>query len=269
MKNAWLTYAWNDDASGDVEFVAQELIDGGVTVHLDRWDIAAGSRLWAQIASAIEDPARTDAWLLYATQASLASESCQEELAYALDRALRRRGDAFPIIGIFPGPLETDLVPPVIRVRLYVRLVDPDWKERVISAIEGRRAAIARPRVDPYEVVVHAAPSDGASKLCFEVRPRAGSWFPCVVAIPIAERDRVKPSLMPGPRGRPPRATLVMNARAGLTDDGQFWALWFDHEITPTQSVFVLCEAAPSRLRFGTLGAPTAYEVEIKSDRHP
>ena len=93
MATVWLTYAWEDNKQGDVYFAAQELQRCGLTVKLDRWNISAGRRLWEQIEDFISNPEESDAWLLYATQASLQSEPCKEEFAYALDRALRTRGE--------------------------------------------------------------------------------------------------------------------------------------------------------------------------------
>lgn len=264
-KKAWLTYAWDDDTTGDVEFVAQVLSGQGVAVHLDRWDLSAGRRLWTQIGEAITREDRTDAWILYATQASLASEPCQEELAYALDRALRTRGDTFPLIGLFPSRVDPDLIPPAIRIRLYVSLTDPDWAERVVGAVQGRLPSVAHRQLEPYEVVLHSIPIGSSTKPCLELRPRAGSWNPCAVAIPLAERERVNPDLMPGPRSQPPRATIVHNRGQGVTDDGQFWAVWMGNEVTPTQSAFLLCDALPSRVRFGSLGSLSAHEVTLST----
>src|SRR5579883_2376633 len=115
MANIWITYAWADNASGDVDFYAQELVRAGLKVKLDRWNISAGRRLWEQIEKFIGDEAESDAWLIIATDNSLASEPCKEEFAYALDRALGKRGNAFPVIALFPGPANPDLIPAAIR----------------------------------------------------------------------------------------------------------------------------------------------------------
>lgn len=108
MAVLWLTYAWTDNKDHDVDFIAQELLRAGVSVKLDRWNITACQRLWDQIANFIIDPKESDAWAIYATQNSLASDPCREELAYALNRALTQRGDNFPIIALFPATLEKD-----------------------------------------------------------------------------------------------------------------------------------------------------------------
>lgn len=73
----------------------------GLNIKLDRWNIAAGKRLWDQIANFITSPNESDAWLLIATNNSLSSEPCKEEFAYALDRALNVRGQDFPVSAMF------------------------------------------------------------------------------------------------------------------------------------------------------------------------
>jgi hypothetical protein len=96
----WVTYAHKDNINQDVEFHAQELEKMGLTVHLDRWVITAGRPLWEQIEAGISS---SHAWLIYATNNSLSSEACKEELSYALDRTLSTRGRTYPVIALFPG----------------------------------------------------------------------------------------------------------------------------------------------------------------------
>ena len=56
MNSVWITYAWDDNKDGDVDFTAQELIRAGLDVKLDRWNLSAGKRLWEQIEAFIQDP---------------------------------------------------------------------------------------------------------------------------------------------------------------------------------------------------------------------
>jgi hypothetical protein len=114
----WLTYAWKDNQDQDVDHVIHELQRTGLEVAFDRAHIIPGQRVWFQIDKGILDPA-TDAWAILATENSLSSEACLEELAYALDRALRTRGADFPLIGIFPAPIDRALIPSAIATRLY------------------------------------------------------------------------------------------------------------------------------------------------------
>lgn len=115
MATVWITYVWADNEHGDVDFMAQELERAGITVKLDRWNLDAGRRLWEQIECFICKPEQSDAWLLIASNNSLASEPCKEEFAYALDRALRSRGEAFPVIALFLTHTDPSLIPAGIR----------------------------------------------------------------------------------------------------------------------------------------------------------
>lgn len=263
MATVWMTYAWGDNDQGDVDFVAQELVGAGVNVKLDRWNLGAGKRLWEQIERFIQDPRESDAWIFYATQTSLTSEPCREELAYALDRALRARGETFPVIGLVAGAVDNSLLPAAIRTRLYVSLADPNWKERIRAAAERRPPAIGAPRLEPYAMQLHGDPTTGP--FVIEVRPRAGSWSPFVAAIPMSERDRVKMGTMHGPRGRPPMMGALMGVREGASDDGKWWIRESMNEATPTQSYFIRCAAVPSHLAFGEPGGSGQFVVDANA----
>jgi hypothetical protein len=149
MAIVWITYAWDDNKNQDVDFVAHGLESAGVKVKLDRWNIHTGRRLWEQIEKFIQDKKQSDAWLMYATPNSLGSEACKEEYAYALNRDLHTRDGAFPVIALFPASVDTSLIPAGIRTRLYVSLTDPDWKERIVAAAEGRTPDVTGPGWSP------------------------------------------------------------------------------------------------------------------------
>lgn len=79
MAAIWLTYSWDANTDGDVDFTAQELQGVGPTVKLDRWNLEAGRRSWEEIEKFIQDAGRSDAWLLYAIPNSLGSSASKEE----------------------------------------------------------------------------------------------------------------------------------------------------------------------------------------------
>jgi len=110
MPTLWLTYAWKDNEFEDVDFIASRIRDQGIDVRIDKTRLLAGRRLWDQIDENIRS-SDVDGRAIYTTENSLKSEPCQEELAYALDRALRTRGATFPLIGIFPTPLDHEISP--------------------------------------------------------------------------------------------------------------------------------------------------------------
>jgi len=256
MAKIWITYAWKDNEAGDIDYVAQELKRAGLEVKLDRWQLGAGQRLWSQIEHFITVPSESDAWLFFATQNSLSSEACREELAYALDRALSSRGQDYPVIGLFPATVERGLIPAAIRTRLYVDLSDPDWKERIVAAAEKRSLTVRETaELNPYVVTVHSPPEH--FKLLFEVRPRAGVWHPFAAGVPNDERERVGFMFRSAARGfLPSIAGMHISNGTLVSDDGQ-WYLELGHEAaTPTHSYFLFCKEIPSALTFGQINTP-------------
>lgn len=254
MKKLWITYAWADNSSNDVDFLAQELMAAGLIVKLDRWTLVAGQRLWDQIDQFISSPDHSDAWLFYATQNSLGSEPCREEYAYALDRAIRNRSEAFPVLAAFPGTVDAELLPAGIRTRLYVSLRDSDWKERVIAAVEGRSPQITQKAIAPFEYTVHEVTGQ-QFKFIVELRPRAGVWAPCFVAVPMDEVERTR-FMVPvfarlGPRGEAPRRLSMSGASVHPSADGKLMLCELEEECTPTKSLFAYFSELPSMLVFG------------------
>lgn len=263
MATIWLTYAWVDNAKQDVDFVAQELEESGLSVKLDRWNLTAGKRLWEQISDFIENPDQCDAWLLYATPNSLGSEACREEFAYALDRALSTRRTTFPVIGLFPSTVNQSLIPAGIRSRLYVSTRDPDWKERIKAAAENRVASVERPRVEPVYMQIHPFERSGRRGYGIELRPRDGSWPTFFAGVPSAEKERVNMNLGFGPAGKPPAVSVMVTRGKGFNTDGQWWCELAQSEATPMQSYYVFCDELPSRVNFGLIDAQPQYTVTV------
>src|SRR5262249_34075861 len=154
-----------------------------------------------------------------------------------------------PIIAVFPGPVDRDLIPAGIRVRLYVSLTDPDWVERVVAAVEGRATTVPKPPIKPYSISVHPYDDPGGRwQYAIEDRPRAGVWSPFIAAVPLAERDQVNPFLRRGPFGHVPGPGMLHRVGEGESDDHQWWYCTAGEEATPTQSYYVLCAALPSKI---------------------
>lgn len=261
LATLWITYAWADNEENDVDFIAQELVGHGLNVKLDRWNIGAGRRLWEQIDHFITSPDESDAWLIVATHNSLESEACKEEFAYALNRALSTRGATFPVIALFLGPVEDTLIPAGIKTRLYVSVADVDWKDRIVAAAENRVPLIDKPDVAPYVIKVHE--NVGHTRFAIELRPRAGVWAPFFVAIPLAEREVLTPSIMVGPRDVPTSGGMLVNMGESATPDGKWWAMFAGNQASPTTSYFLWCAELPSVLLFGSDGRPPQYSVTL------
>jgi len=263
MATVWITYAWKDNEHGDVDFIAQELARTGLTVKLDRWNLTAGRRLWEQIDAFISKPEQSDAWLLVATNNSLSSEPCKEELAYALDRALSARGSDFPVIALFPSHADPNLIPAAIRTRLYVSITDPDWKERVAGAVERRAHIAAGPSVQPFHCRVHN-PIGMSKPYAIEVRPRAGVWAPFLAGVPLSEKESVQPSIMIGPTDFPTDSGGLTMCGDGPSPDGTMWLMFAGNQSTPTESYYIWCNSLPSTLIFGANGRQPQFSVSFK-----
>ncbi|WP_343314889.1 toll/interleukin-1 receptor domain-containing protein [Brucella sp. BE17] len=186
VKTLWLTYAWVDNEEDDVDFVVQKLQSVGIDVRLDRTRIVAGQRLWHQIDKNILS-ADLDGFAIYSTRESLVSEPCQEELAIALDRVLREKGGSFPLIGIFPTPIERELIPSSIATRLYVSLKDEKWADRVSAALSNE-VGHQHAEVQPFFIKEHRI----GEHYIYEMRPRDGVWQPSVAAVLADQYDSIQ-----------------------------------------------------------------------------
>jgi TIR domain-containing protein len=260
MKTLWITYSWEDNKNGDVEFIAQELEKVGINVKLDRWNIQAGKRLWEQIDNFITNQEECEAWAIIATQNSLGSEPCKEEVAYALDRALNSRGQTFPLIGIFTASVDKELIPSAIKTRLYVSLKDTDWIERIKSSLENRAPNIPKPLLEPYTVDFRKTVN---GKNVIEIRPRAGTWAPFFCAIPIAEKEKVSPYILRGAKGNIPMAGSLSASGNEESTDKNWWIMFAGDEATPTISYFLFCNDLPSKFYFGVYNSQPQFLVTV------
>ncbi len=262
MATIWITYAWVDNENHDIDFIAQELESAGLTVKLDRWNVSAGKRLWDQIEDFITSDSQSDGWLLIATNNSLASEACKEEYAYALDRALNSRGENYPVIALFLGQTDQDLIPAGIRSRLYVSITDPDWKDRIVAASEGRLPHPQKDLIEEYYLKVHWH-QGGDKPIAIEVRPRAGVWAPFIIGIPANEKEDIEPFIMIGPRDLPTRSGMLLGAGEELSKDGSMWLVTARNQATPTDSYYIWCKSLPSTLVFGVAGKAPQHTVKL------
>lgn len=252
MPKLWLTYAWTDNEAEQVDYVAQEIERQGIEVRIDRTRLIPGQRLWPQLDKAISDPENCDAWAIYVTENSLRSEACLEELAYALDRALRTRGASFPIIGIFPAPLDRAIIPSAIATRLYVDLRDPDWASRVANGVKIIPSSAAAKVVPPFHFQRW---SEGNGAPVYEVRPRAGRWHPFVVLVKKDEVSLLR-LLGHGPNGRLPGAMMVLGGGSIEAGDGRYAGQQISNLVDPFNSGFAYFTSPPSEIVFGARDGP-------------
>jgi hypothetical protein len=244
MKTLWITYSWKDNENGDIDYLAQELEKSGITIKMDKWNIQGGKRLWEQIDKFITDENESDGWAIIATQNSLGSEPCKEEIAYALERALGKRGKDFPVIGIFQGHVADDLIPSAIKTRLFVSTQDDNWIERIKSSLENLKPNIPKFEMEPFSYIIH--------QNCIEVRPRVGSWVPFFAAIPLSEKESVNPHILRGAKGIVPTGGMLTNCGEYDMNDQGVHVMYAGDEATPSMSYYVFYKQLPSRLHFGS-----------------
>lgn len=168
----FLTYAWADNEGQDFDFLTQELDRHGVEAVFDRVSLVGGRYLWDQISQHITT-GEYDGWAWLVTESSLKSTKCKEELWLALGRALDAKGKDFPLIGLI-HQVEMKEVPATLRSRLCYHLSDPDWPEKVKSALKGQPPGIPPPTASRYVWAVHAAFAGNPGWVAVEVRPRFG-----------------------------------------------------------------------------------------------
>ena len=246
-KRLWLTYAWKDNQDQDVDYVIGELQAQGIEVHFDRAQLLAGQRLWQQIDKGITDPDRSDAWAIFTTKNSLESEPCLEEIAYALDRCLRSRGGSFPLIGIFPEPLDRSIIPSAIATRLYVTLQDADWATSVSDGIGQTQRAFQPAPVQPF---VHRT-YKVEGEYVLEVHPRAGNWYSASVLVLESEKKYFK-EYWPGPKGKPKKYGMKEGGSCTGTSNGENFVgeTLSDHVNTQT-SAYAWFSSPPSVVLIG------------------
>jgi len=263
MKKLWVTYAWKDNENLDVDFILQELRKVGIDTCYDRRKLIPGQSLWDQIDQQITNPENSDAWALVVSKRSLESKPCREELSYALQRAIEKRGSAYPLIGIFVEEINSALIPSAIRTRLYVNTASPDWVERVRAGVWQEQPDIFYRDIAPYYINVRE--SEGTYSLVVEARPRTGTWSSCVALVPSPEKGLLFGVLV-RPSGKVPRIGR-MPLVEGEWRGGEFWAKGPAESavVTPTMSMYVFLTSVPTRLLVGPTENP--IEVDLSTPR--
>lgn len=262
MNTAWLTYAWADNQGatpGDVDFLVQEIEKRRVSVRLDRRDLVVGQPLWPQIERNIADPSRCDAWLYVVTANSLASKPCREELLYALDRALDKRQELFPIIGVFLGHIPPG-IPKALSVRLCVSTDEANWADRVAAGIRQRAEPTPAPLVHPFHAHFCNLELAGGDHV-FEVRPRLGTWSPFIFGLKDVDAHRFKGWTYAPSAGD---ANCALGHQSGhmcsplpeWREAGYHWRGVAQPALSSGMAahLFLLLEGRPLELRFGVQG---------------
>lgn len=110
-----------------------------------------------------------------------------------------------------------------------------------------------------YRFALHR--EQGTGRYILEVGPKDGAWAPFIVAVPLSEKDAVKPEMWPGAAGHPQNWGALFAPQSGTDRD---WAVWSaQNAATETMSYFIYCTQLPSRILFGVVGSKRLqYTIE-------
>lgn len=258
-KKLWVSYAWADNSSGQVDLLISRL-GTHLEVGIDRTNLIPGQHLWEQIAEQVTQREHSDAFAVVVSSASLASKACAEEIAYALDRTLKERGLAYPIIGLLQADVRAGHLPPVLSTRLCISLTDPYWVEKCVAAVH--RVAPGSLGAPPSDFLERPHRVNGANYM--ELTPRLFPVPHLDIVVPAGEENRLS-IVGVGPPGKVPAATIQLHSiertSATFRDQSPAICIRWNGELSPARSLYVYVSSpSPTRLAIGSNGKALTVE---------
>jgi hypothetical protein len=257
----WITYSWADNDEGDFDYLVQELEKAGIPALYDKIALVPGRRLWAQIANKItREP--LSGWAYLITPQSVSSAACQEELGYALQRALETQGEEFSLIGLLHRVSIRD-VPLALRIRLCVNLANPDWVEEIRAATLGRPLRISPRETSPLVVKIHTNYLGNPEATSVEFRPRFGELIYWRIAFPANGPHPSSWGVGPSNGGGISSMKTSSIEGRGLELLGiQMDFVGAGDALSPSKSAYVVFKGSPpSRIFFGVSREPFSTEM--------
>ncbi len=260
----WITYAWVDNEQGNFDFLVQKLGQSGIATSFDRITLIPGRRLWTQIADRISS-SELAGWAYLLTPNSINSTACQEEMSYALQRALETKGSGFPLIGLMHQINIRD-VPLPLRVRLCVNLAEPDWIEEIRAGLIGKPPNRVKTERDEFFCQAHYDYLGKKGHFALEVGTRFAELKYWRIAVPLDGPPII--SWGTGPRNAGGLSSFQHDAVSGEYPDIGGVPMAFvgsGDSITPAISAYVIFDGAlPKKFFFGTTTEPFSTEVKGK-----
>jgi hypothetical protein len=148
---------------------------------------------------------------------------------------------------------------------------DVDWKERIKAASESRDPDIAKANLLPYYLKYHPrgrTPLFDGNIEIIEVRPRAGTWYPTVIGIPMDER-KGHMIVIQGPTDTPPDNLDISSVYEGecKLNDVSWWVNIPRNETTVFRSTYYLFDKHPTKLLFGCEKGPF-FSVDFQKGKN-
>ena len=245
----WITYAWLDNDEGDFSYLVSQLAAIGVRAKYDKIALVPGQRLWDQIGREIIEGSYSG-WAYLLTPASLASEACRVELAYALYRALNGREAQYPLLGLLNG-VRFDDVPNALKVRLCVDLGSATWREEIKAGLERRAPELGAASTTQYVWTI----GERAPGIVVEVRPRFGEVMYWRFAVP---SDASVERWGFGPSGGGGLSGVSMNRVEGVGELAGTAMKWFGtgDRLSPGVSAYAMLGERPGWIAFGEASEP-------------
>jgi hypothetical protein len=152
----------------DIDFsdFARQLKAAGLEASYDSIALAPGEALWERIA-----PWITCGEIMgcaYILTPGNTRNPVGGELVAALERAHTERGGGFPLTGLLHG-LSAENLPLPIKLRPWIHLADPNWRERLKNSFNRRAPEDA----SEFQWTIHNPYMGNASQTAIEVCPRS------------------------------------------------------------------------------------------------
>jgi hypothetical protein len=266
----WISYPWVSREDRDFTYLVTQLKTADIEATYDSLQLLPDMNLRERAVQRLLSVG-FDGWLYILTHQCFTRKKCADELAAAVEQALRRVGPDFPMAGLLYG-IASQHVPTALRVKPCVSLADPDWMKQLseifrFRAAHGKRTSGAETR---FVWSLHPSYCGDRSMTVIEVHARDEGIEHWRFALPRS----VQPiSWGQGPSGGKGISRVGLSEATGSGKFGSQDIFWFGaaNSITRTESAYlVLSEPLPEFICFGpaqgAFGPPGQLEVYRPSE---
>lgn len=250
----------------DFKYLVAQLREANIEATYDSLRLQPDVRLGQRIVQRLLSVG-FDGWMYVLTHQLLTRGTSADELIEAIEETRRQIGPGFPMVGLLYG-VAAQHVPLVLRVRPCLSLGDPDWKRRLLQALQqcapecGNGAA---PEETLFNWKIHPCYGGDPSMTAIEVAPRHESIPYWRFAIPKPARAT---RWGVGAAGGGEISPIKFAVARGSGRYGSCDVTWFGaaNSVSDTESAYVVfCRPLPDFVCFGPaegpLGPPGHMEI--------